>query len=165
VPHVVYGGDENHLVGYAGLPQALNPYLKSFGQDRPVAGAILPTPGVYDIVFDTRSAAAAGRFEFRFWENDTRPPALRLVSASHGTIVVAVTDAGAGVDPQAVSATLDGHEARGKFANGRLTINAAPGTHALSVTASDYQELKNMEDVSPIKPNTAVLSRTVTVSG
>ena len=27
VPHVVYAGDENHLVGYPGLPQSINPYV------------------------------------------------------------------------------------------------------------------------------------------
>ena len=68
VPHVVYAGDENHLVGYPGLPEVLNPYFRSFGESRPVAGAVLPGPGKYDIVFDTRSAAAAGKFEFRLGE-------------------------------------------------------------------------------------------------
>jgi len=32
VPHVVFEGDENHLVGFTGLPTALNPYLESFGE-------------------------------------------------------------------------------------------------------------------------------------
>ena len=164
VPHVVAVGDENHLVGYAGLPQTLNPYLKTFGQVRPVAGAVLPTPGAYDIVFDSRSAASAGRFQFRFWKNDTTPPRLRIVSAVHGLVGVAVTDGGAGVDPQSVSATVDGRAARTHFENGRLTFHAVPGSHELVVTASDYQELKNMEDVVKIKPNTATLTRTVVVS-
>jgi subtilisin family serine protease len=165
IPHVVISGDENHLAGYPGLPQALNPYLKSFGEDRPVAGAVLPTPGVYDIVFDTPSRGAAGRFEFRFWENDVRPPTFRVVSSSGGKVVVSVTDKGAGVDPRAISATIDGHEAHAKFAKGVLTVRADAGSHVVSVTASDYQELKNMEDVVRIKPNTAVMTRTVTVTG
>src|SRR5581483_9537744 len=78
VPHVVYAGDENHLTGYAGLPRALNPYTAGFGDARPIAGAILPLPGLYDIVFDTRSVTAAGPFTFRYWVNDTTPPRLRL---------------------------------------------------------------------------------------
>jgi len=45
-----------------------------------------------------------------------------------------------------------------------LTLPAAPGSHALSVTFSDYQELKNMEDVAKIKANTATLTRTVVVT-
>jgi subtilisin family serine protease len=163
VPHVVVAGDENHLVGYAGLPQTLNPYLKTFGQLRPVSGVVLPGPGKYDIVFDTRSAASAGPFEFRFWRNDTTPPSIRVVSASHGAIVVSVADAGSGVDPHAVAASLDGHQVDGRFRDGRLTIHASRGSHELSVTASDYQELKNMEDVVKIKPNTATLTRTVVV--
>ena len=165
VPHVVFDGDENRLVGYAGLPQALNPYLKTFGQFRPVAGAVLPGPGTYDIVFDTRSAAAAGKFAFRFWKNDTRPPTVRVVSSSHGRLVVAITDAGAGVDPDSVAATLDGHVVSARLTDGRLSFRAAAGSHKLQVMASDYQELKNMEDVAPIKPNTATVTRTVRISG
>jgi hypothetical protein len=160
---VVAAGDENHLVGYAGLPQTLNPYLKTFGQARPVAGAILPAPGTYDIVFDSRSPATAGPFEFRFWKNDTIPPHLRVVSAKHNSVVVAVTDTGSGVDPHAVSATVDGHAAHARFADGKLTFSATPGSHEIVVTASDYEELKNMEDVAKIKPNTATLTRTIVV--
>jgi hypothetical protein len=164
VPHVVFAGDEDHLAGYAGLPQALNPYLKSFGETRPVAGAVLPAPGAYDIVFDTRSAASAGRFQFRFWKNDTAPPRIRVVSAKHGLVVVAIADGGAGVDPRSIAATVDGRLARAQFANGKLTFRAEPGSREIVVTASDYQELKNMEDVTKIKPNTATLTRTVAVS-
>ena len=47
---------------------------------------------------------------------------------------------------------------------GLLTLPAAPGPHQLSVTISDHQELKNMEDVAKIKANTATLERTVVVS-
>jgi hypothetical protein len=163
IPHVVYAGDENHLVGYAGLPVVLNPYFKSFGEARSVAGAVLPKPGTYDVVFDTRSVASAGKFQFRFWENDTLPPKLSVVSAKQGRIVVSATDSGSGVDPHAISATIDGRAVTPRFANGLLTLRATPGSHDLVVTASDYQELKNMEDVAKIKPNTATLTRTVVV--
>ena len=163
VPHVVFAADENHLVGYAGLPQALNPYLKSFGETRPVAGAVLPAPGNYDIVFDTRSAGSAGRFQFRFWKNDTSPPKLQVVSANHGRVVVGIADSGAGVDPRSITATVDGRPVQTHFANGKLTLRAEPGSREIVVTASDYQELKNMEDVTKIKPNTATLTRTVVV--
>ena len=58
--------------------------------DRPVAGSVLPAPGEYEIVFDTRSAASAGKFQFRFWENDTRPPKLsRYEAAPVSTLGVA----------------------------------------------------------------------------
>src|SRR6185312_382216 len=56
-PRVVAAGDENRLTGNAGLPLVINPYLDSFGASRPVAGAIRPGPGSYDVVFETPVAA------------------------------------------------------------------------------------------------------------
>ena len=164
IPHVVYAGDENHLVGYTGLPEVLNPYFKTFGQTRPVAGAVLPRAGRYDVVFDTRGVAAAGKFQFRFWENDTRPPKIRVVSSKNDLIVISAIDTGSGVDPQSISGRLDGRTIAPHFVDGLLTLPAAPGPHELIVSVSDYQELKNMEDVAKIKANTATLERTVVVS-
>jgi subtilisin family serine protease len=162
VPHVVFEGDENHLVGFTGLPTALNPYLESFGEARPVAGAVLPAPGTYEIVFDTRTASRAGPFTFRYWMNDTAPPKIAIVSTS-GDISVSIADGGAGVDPDSIRASIDGHSIVERYRHGQLAIPATPGRHLVIVTASDYQELKNMEDVAAIKPNTATLRRTVTV--
>ena len=162
-PHVVFDGDENHLVGFAGLPTNLNPYLSSFGEARPVAGAILPVKGTYEIVFDTRSPARAGPFTFRFWIDDTTPPKLRIVSTKGSRIAVSIADHGAGVDPVSVRATLDGHSVTERFRHGRVVISASRGHHLLIVSASDYEELKNMEDVAPIKPNTTLLRRRVVV--
>ena len=163
IPHVVFAGDENHLTGFTGLPTDLNPYLETFGEARPVAGVDLPAPGNYEIVFDTRSASRAGPFTFRYWVNDTTPPKLHITSRSGGKIVVAITDGGAGVDPYSVRATIDGRSIQLHYAHNKLILNAGRGRHLLIVTASDYQELKNMEDVAPIKPNTSTLRRTVTV--
>jgi subtilisin family serine protease len=163
IPHVVFYGDENHLVGYAGLPVDLNPYRASFGESRPVAGAVLPSTGKYEVVFDTTSSAKAGAFTFRFWENDTAPPRIRVLSSSGGKITVSIVDSGAGVDPESIKASVDGQSVSNRFSNGVLTISARPGRHTLSVTASDYQEVKNMEDVAKITPNTATLRKTVVV--
>jgi hypothetical protein len=163
IPHVVFAGDENHLAGFTGLPTNLNPYLETFGESRSVAGVDLPAAGAYEIVFDTRSASQAGPFTFRYWVNDVTPPSLRVVSATGGKITVGITDAGAGVDPYSVSATVDGRSVPLHFNAGTLTVPATGGRHLLIVTASDYQELKNMEDVAPIKPNTAMLRTHVTV--
>ena len=97
--------------------------------------------------------------------NDTTPPQLRVVSRAPGEIVVSITDGGAGVDPR-----VDPGDARRPHASRALPARPADdprprrGKHLLIVTASDYQELKNMEDVAPIKPNTATLRRTVTVA-
>jgi subtilisin family serine protease len=163
IPHVVIDGDENHLVGFPGLPSNINPYLSSFGEARPVAGAILPSNGTYDIVFDTRAGVRPGPFTFRFWSNDTTPPQVRVLSRTHGKIVVTIFDHGAGVDPESVRATLDGRTVPHTFRHGRLTMSASRGRHLLIVSASDYQELKNMEDVAPIKPNTTILRRRIVV--
>ncbi len=157
IPHVVFAGDENHLVGFPGLPTNINPYLDSFGQQRPVAGDILPAPGTYEIVFDTRSARLAGPFTFRYWVNDTTPPKIRVVSTASSTITLSITDRGAGVDPESIKATLDGHNVIERYHDGLLTFQASQGRHLLIVSAADYQELKNMEDVAQILPNTATL--------
>jgi subtilisin family serine protease len=163
VPHVVFAGDENHMLGFPGLPLAINPYLANFGETSPVAGAVLPAPGTYEIVFDTRSAAQAGPFSFRFWINDTLPPAIRVLSSSGGSITVSIADGGSGVDPDSVRASLDGHSVAQRYHDGKLVIPATPGQHLLIVSASDYQELKNMEDVAGIKPNTASFRKTLVV--
>jgi subtilisin family serine protease len=163
VPHVVRAGDENWLTGYAGVPVDLNPYFMRFGERRPIAGAILPRPGVYDVVFDTRAPAQAGPFRFRFWVNDVARPRLRVVPSTPGTIAVAVVERGAGVDPSSIVASVDGKQVRAGYEDGRIVLRAAPGERRIVVRVSDYQEAKNMEDVHRIKPNTATLERTVVV--
>ena len=80
-PRVVVAGDENRVTSVPGLPLVINPYIDSYGAARPVAGAIRPGRGSYDIVFDTAAAARAAAFTFRFWIDDVTPPAVRLVSA------------------------------------------------------------------------------------
>jgi subtilisin family serine protease len=162
VPHVTFAGAEDHLAGYTALPLDLNPYRKAYGASIPVAGAVLPAAGPYDIVFDTRSAAAAGPFTFHFWLNDITPPKLKLVS-TRGAIRVAATDAGSGVDPSSIVATVDGRPATVKWSAGMLTIGARPGKHGLVLHVADFEETKNMEDVPPILPNTAALRATVRV--
>ena len=42
-------------------------------------------------------------------------------------------------------------------------VPVPPGRHVVTVSAADYQETKNMEDVGPILPNTRVLRTTVVV--
>jgi subtilisin family serine protease len=162
-PRVVVAGDENRVTGNAGLPVVINPYIDSFGAARPVAGAIRPAAGAYDVVFDTPTGTAPGAFTFRFWVDDITPPTVRLVARvlrPTSQLIVVVTDAGSGVDPRSVEATIDGKPARGAFSRGRFLIPVAGttrGSHRLVVTAADYQELKNMENVPRILPNTRVL--------
>jgi subtilisin family serine protease len=153
-PHVTIGADEDHLAGYTGLPLDLNPYRKSYGSARRIAGAVLPARGTYDVVFDTRFGDG-GPFSFRYWVDDTTPPTLRLRSTKRG-IAVTATDRGSGVDPASIVATLDGKSVPAVYASGVVKVAATKGRHVLVLSVADYQETKNMEDVPPILPNTRV---------
>jgi subtilisin family serine protease len=161
-PHMTLDGAEDRLAGYTGLPLDLNPYRKSYGAPRKVAGVVLPAGGAYDFVFDTHASGAA--FTFRYWVNDTRPPTLRVASTK-GAVLVKATDGGAGVDPSSIVARLDGRVARVHYsrATGTVRIAAAKGRHTLVLTVADYQETKNMEDVAKILPNTSTLRASVRV--
>jgi subtilisin family serine protease len=167
-PRLVAGDDENRVVGYTGIPASLNPY-QGFSRAEPVVAAVLPDPGTYELVFDTPTHAKPGAFRFRFWVNDTSPPSIRLLDRA--TVVgrpirLAVHDSGSGVDPFSLHARLDGTPVRFTYSNGVLSIRTRalqPGRAIVTVTASDYQETKNMEDVGPVLPNTRVLQTTVTL--
>jgi subtilisin family serine protease len=161
-PRVVRAGDENRLLGEIALPYNANPYTTSFGRPVPVVGAALPAPGDYDIVFDTLSASRAGPFTFRFWIGDTRPPRLRFLSARGGVVRVFARDDGAGIDPSQILLFVDGRHRPAHYDSRRRLIvttgrRFARGRHQLRLVVSDYQELKNMENVRRILPNTARL--------
>jgi hypothetical protein len=168
-PRIVAAGNESRLTGYPALPVNLNPYVDEFGGPTLVAGAIRPRPGAYDIVFDSRSTANAGSFRFRFWTNDVTPPTAALVRAvvsNDAPITIRVRDAGAGVDPRSLEATIDGRRVRATLRAGVIrvpTTSLAPGRHAIRIEIADYQETRNMENVGRILPNTRVLSSRVTV--
>jgi len=166
VPHVVYDRHEDNLAGYTGLPIDVNPYRSTYGRSVRVAGAVLPGPGVYNFVFDSKSKAEAGPFTFHWWVNDVQPPRL-AATPGRGTIVVRATDTGSGVDPSSAVVTLDGKAVTPTYlrsgATTTFTIKATAGSHALSFQVGDYQENKNMEDVGPILPNTTRLETTATV--
>ncbi len=169
-PRIVHAGDERRLTGYAALPFNLNPYLRIFGDPVLAAGTILPAAGAYDVVFDSPSAARAGKFSFRYWLNDTTPPtvALRKTRVQRGTqLVVTSTDRGSGVDPASLVLHVDGKERDGRLAAGQVRISTAglrKGRHVLRLQISDYQESRNMENVGPILPNTRILTTTFVVA-
>jgi subtilisin family serine protease len=159
-PHVVFDGSEDRLTGYPGLPLDINPYREAYGSSVPTAGVVLPANGAYDVVFESRGAP--GPFSFRYWVGDTRRPTLRLLAA-RGGIRVAATDAGSGVAPRSISATVDGTSVPVTWLRGVVRVPATRGRHRLVLTVADWQETKNMEDVPPVLPNTATLRATVTV--
>jgi subtilisin family serine protease len=168
-PRVVAGGDESRLTGYAAFPYVMNPYLADFFEPRPVSGALRPAAGLYHVVFDTRRAAHAGPFTFRFWIDDIAPPRAQLATRSvprGGRLRVNVSDGGSGVDPASVRVRIDGGRRRAAFANGRIEIalgRLARGRHALVLQVSDYQESRNNENVAKILPNTRRLATTFVV--
>ncbi|MHB8641844.1 MAG: S8 family peptidase [Gaiellaceae bacterium] len=155
-PRIVRNDDENQLVGYTGLPYDFNPYRDLFGRSVPVVAAILPGAGNYDVVFDTASAATAGKFTFRFWVNDVTPPTVKLLGYKHGQVRLAIVDTGSGVDPTTLKASVDGASRPITLAGTQARISAAlgRGRHIVNVVVGDYQESKNMEDVGPILQNT-----------
>ena len=168
-PRVVTGLDESRLTGYAALPLVRNPYLDEFEELVPAAGALAPGPGDYDIVIDSATKAAAGSFAFRWWVNDVTPPTLRLrtrVVRPRSPLRVTATDAGSGVYPGSIVATVDDDVVRASYADGTVTISTtglAPGRHRLRLRVSDYQETKNTENVAKILPNTRTLTTTFRV--
>ena len=125
-----------------------------------MAGAIHPKAGTYHIVFDSSTAGGAGTFRFRFWINDVTPPRAIVESRSvrRGAAVrIRVSDAGAGIDPRSLEATVDGRTVRATLRNGIVAIPTARltfGGHRLRVELGDYQETRNMENVPAILPNT-----------
>src|SRR5262245_19018335 len=167
-PRVVRAGDENQLLGQIGLPFNANPYLPAYGTPLPVAGGVLPAPGVYDVVFDSGMAAGAGAFTFRFWIGDTTPPRLKLISARGRRLRVRAVDKGAGIDPQFIRLSVDGSARSARYDAGRNEITASlkglrRGRHRFTLVVSDHQEPKNMENVPKILPNTARLHAAFTV--
>ena len=169
-PRVVSGQDENRLTGYAGLPFARNPYLDNGYFSRVLAaGALSPAPGVYSVVFDSKTRSGAGRFRFRFWVNDVTPPTLRLRTPSvprGQDVTIAATDAGSGVSPDDVLASVDGRTVSARFRAGVVVVRTRDltvGTHRLRLQVSDYQETKNTENVARILPNTRILTTTITI--
>jgi subtilisin family serine protease len=165
-PLVTQAGDENRLTGYPGLPIDINPYRKSYGTPRLVAGAVLPGPGRYDIVLET-TGKRPGPFTIRWWMNDTTPPKLHLLPMQGDDVAMRATDAGSGVDPASIAAFVDGSPTQATWGNGIVRVGVTAGRHKVVVHVSDYQETKNMEDVLPngqgtsVTPNTATLTATV----
>jgi hypothetical protein len=128
---------------------------------------VLPDPGTYEFVFDTPTGKKPGAFRFRFWIDDRSPPTIRRLERKvviGRPIRFAVSDRGSGVDPRSLHARVGRRSVRLAYAHGVLRLRTKglqPGRRAVVVTASDFQETKNMEDVGPVRPNTRVFHTTV----
>jgi subtilisin family serine protease len=169
-PRIVRNADENRLVGYPGLPIALNPYLATFGSPVLAAGAISPLAGAYSVVFDSPALSGAGTFTFRYWVDDVQPPSVSLLSRrllKPDRIRLRVSDSGAGIDPASATVRIDGVRVDDvEVQDGILSVGTTQlsrGRHRLRAQISDFQESRNMENVGRILPNTRVLDTTVVV--
>jgi subtilisin family serine protease len=170
-PRLVRAGSEDRLAGYTALPLRLNPYQRNYFSLVPAVGVFRPAPGSYDLVFDTTSRRAAGSFGFRFWVDDTSPPAVRLLTrtvARGNPLLLSVRDRGSGVDPSTLLAVVDGSVRRVVWDNAHGLVSVriptlSRGSHKLVFTASDYQESKNNENAQAILPNTRRLTTTFRV--
>jgi hypothetical protein len=165
-PRIVRGNDENRLAGETALPYDANPYRRSNGRHRLVVGVLFPAPGIYDIVFDTPARGGAGRFRFRVWQGDTRPPVVRVLGVRSGALRLRVTDGGSGVDPTTLTAVIDGQERAASYADGLVRVpvtGLGRGRHTVTFTAADFQEVKNNENVAGILPNTRKVTRTFVI--
>ena len=170
-PRLVRAGNEDRLAGYTALPLRLNPYQPGYFGLIPVVGVFRPAPGAYDLVFDTTGRRAAGRFAFRFWVNDTKPPSVRLLTRTvrrGRPILLSVRDRGSGVDPSTRLAVVDGSVRhvvwdRGHGLVGVRIPSLGGGRHHLVFRVADYQEAKNNENAGATLPNTRRLSTTFSV--
>jgi subtilisin family serine protease len=168
-PRLVMRDDENRLAGDTSLPFFNNPYLSDFGASVPAVAATRPAPGEFEVVLDTETGGKATAYRFRFWVNDTTPPAIRLLTPKvrrGGILRIAVTDGGSGVDPNLLTFQIDGRNVHPAFGSGRATLrltNLGRGRHTLLVRASDWQETKNNENSGGILPNTRTVRTTFVV--
>jgi hypothetical protein len=170
-PRLVRAGSEDRLAGYPALPLRLNPYLPGFFELVPAVSVFRPSPGAYELVFDTRSRRVAGRFSFRFWLNDTTPPSARLLTSRlprGASLLLRVRDRGSGVDPATMTGAVDGRYRRLVWdpKHGLVQVRVpglSRGPHRLVFTVSDYQESKNNENAGTTLPNTRTLRTAFTV--
>jgi subtilisin family serine protease len=170
-PRLVRAGNEDRLTGFTALPLRINPYQSAYYGIEPVVGVFRPNPGRYDLVFDTPSRRRAGAFTFRFWINDTTPPAARLLTraVSPGErLQLIVADRGSGVDAESMFAVVDGRFRRIDYTASSGAVQVAlprlrAGRHRLVFTVADNQETKNTEDGHTTLPNTRHLSATFVV--
>ena len=173
VPQILLARDENRLAGEPALPSNGNPYLETYGRFERVSGLLVPGPGRYFVIVETRPGHTPGPYRLRLWVNDRTPPAISAVTRN-------VTDG----DPALPG---DRHRQRRQHPGRRRARSTGPrrtspsprmadasvrvtgldaGTHRLEISASDLQETKNSENASALAlPNTRTVHMAFTVDG
>jgi minor extracellular serine protease Vpr len=167
--------NERDVEGYAGTPVNANQLMFDYHVDLGAAGASFPKVQRFWISVDSASdefthRALPGAYVLRSWVNDVTPPKIRLltrrVTAGRPTIVARVADKGAGVDPLSLvigyrgvlvgAVVYDPISGIALFPLPRAAAKIPKGRTRMVVSASDFQEAKNVDSVgSEIMPNTS----------
>jgi minor extracellular serine protease Vpr len=173
--------DERDVQGPGATPVNVNAYMFDYAVDVGAAGSTFPRQQRFFVAVDSRSDPFSGRplpgrYLLRSWQNDLKPPRIRLlthrVGAGRPTIVARVTDAKAGVDPLSLVIGYRGvqvgaalYEPSSGLAVFPLPNEARPipvGRTRMLISASDFQETKNVNTASDeIMPNTSFTPATV----
>jgi len=175
--------DERDVQGSGGTPVNVNDYMFDFQADIGAAGSTFPRQQRFYVAVDSRSDPFSGRplpgrYLLRSWQNDLKPPKIRLltsrVGAGRPTIVAHVTDAKSGVDPLSLvigyrrvlvgAALYDPLSGLAIFPLPPSAARIPVGRTSAVLSASDFQETKNINTISDeIMPNTSF--RAVTIVG
>jgi minor extracellular serine protease Vpr len=175
--------NERDVQGYAGTPVNVNALMFDYQVDVGAAGTSFPKVQQFYVSVDSNADAFShrafpGRYVLRSWVNDVRPPRIRLVTtrvaSGRPTIVARVLDPGSGVDPLSLvlayrgvlvgAARYDWESGIAIFPLPRSAVEIPRGPTRAVITASDFQEAKNVNTVGDdVLPNTAF--RPVTITG
>src|SRR5919204_438862 len=170
--------DEGDVQGYDGTPVNQNELMFDYSIDIGAAGAAFPRQGQYYVSVDSGSdpftqQAEPGRYVVRSWQNDLKPPAVKIltrrVGAGRPTIVARVLDAKSGVDPLSLvigyrrvlvgAALYDPFSGLAIFPLPAAAPRVPAGKTRLQLEASDFQEAKNLETIgNNLMPNTTFKS-------
>ena len=185
-PWVLGSKNENDVQGYAGLPVNVNGFLYDYQSDAETAGVVFPLTKRYYVAVDSGSdrftgQSLPGQYALKAWINDLTPPALKLVtttlSAGRPVIVARARDAQSGVDPLSLVVQYNGNVLLGASAYDPTTglalfvipsnapkITAGAKKKNWVISASDYQETKNVNTIGPnVLPNTTYRTAKVSV--
>ena len=179
--------DENDVQGYSGTPVNVNSLTFGYRADIGAAGLLFPRRGRYYVALDSGSDEYTGRsfagpYLLRSWQNDVRPPRIRLlttrVAAGRSLVAARVTDAGAGVDPLSLVIAYRGvlvgaaaYDSGTGLALFPIPRAAPPFRTSRTRTpaillASDFQEAKNVDQAGEnVLPNTRFQPTRLSVVG
>ena len=182
-PFVLGSKDENDVQGYAGIPTNVNGLTYDANLDVGAAGVSFPTLQRFYVSVDSSTdeftgQSQKGQYVLNAWVNDLTPPAIDIlntrISAGRPLIAGFAVDLQSGVDPlslvinynNALIGASDYDPTSGLVLFGIPEAAPAfkPGKTTVLMSASDYQEDKNINTVgNAILPNTAFLEKKLTV--